>query len=203
MHGSVQVSAEGESHGEGAEARIPAQDVNAAAGTGHRSRIFTHVPHPHIARRRREGPVTVASQLDRSNPLARFNSRLAILITVAVGSMWCAYLFGILSLVSLPSALATGDKIIIVGWIAQTFLQLVLLPVIIVGQNIQGAASDKRAEQTYNDAEAVLHEAMQIQAHLAAQDAQLQAQEKCLQEIIATLAQAYPSIAGGSSGDTE
>jgi hypothetical protein len=47
---------------------------------------------------------------------------------------------------------------------------LVLLPVIIVGQNIQARAADKRSESTYKDAEAVLHEAMQIQAHLAEQD---------------------------------
>jgi hypothetical protein len=70
--------------------------------------------------------------------------------------------------------------LIIVAWIAQTFLQLVLLPVIIVGQNIQAAASDKRAEDTYRDADAVLHEAMQIQKHLEAQDAEIE-------KILATL----------------
>ena len=71
---------------------------------------------------------------------------------------------------SLPSATRSHNTIIIVAWIAQTFLQLVLLPIIIVGQNVQAAASDKRSEDTYNDAEAVLHEAAQIQAHLVAQD---------------------------------
>jgi hypothetical protein len=91
-------------------------------------------------------------------------------ITVAVGSMWCAYLFTILALISAPSAFQTGDKLIIVAWIAQTFLQLVLLPIIIVGQNVQALAADKRAEQTYKDAEAVLHESLQIQEHLHAQD---------------------------------
>jgi hypothetical protein len=49
-------------------------------------------------------------------------------------------------------------------------LQLVLLPVIIVGQNLQAKASDKRAESTYKDAEAVLAEAVEIQKHLQAQD---------------------------------
>jgi hypothetical protein len=44
-----------------------------------------------------------------------------------------------------------------------------------VGQNIQAKAADKRSESTYKDAEAVLHEALQIQAHLAEQDKQLQA----------------------------
>ena len=72
--------------------------------------------------------------------------------------MICAYLFGARAFVSLPSALNSGALIIIVAWIAQTFFQLVLLPVIIVGQNVQARAADKRAELTYLDAEAVLHE---------------------------------------------
>ena len=76
----------------------------------------------------------------------------------------------VLALISLPSAISTGSTIIIVAWIAQTFIQLVLLPVIIVGQNIASRASDKRAEMTYNDADATFHEAEQIQAHLKVQD---------------------------------
>jgi hypothetical protein len=156
--------------------------------SGYESDVFHYVPHPHIARRRSEGPVKVADQLNRASPLARFNSRFALLITLAVGSMWCAYLFAVLALVSLPSVLANGSLIIIVAWIAQTFLQLVLLPVIIVGQNLQAAASDKRAQQTYNDAEAVLHEAMQIQEHLNVQDTRLE-------EIIKALQKSYPNAA--------
>jgi hypothetical protein len=39
-----------------------------------------------------------------------------------------------------------------------------------LGQNAQARAADKRAQQTYNDAEAILHECMQLQAHLQAQD---------------------------------
>ena len=102
------------------------------------------------------------------------NARFGVFITVAVGTMWCAYIFTLLALVSLPAALKSHDQIIIVAWIAQTFLQLVLLPIIIVGQNVQAAASDQRADDTYKDAEAVLHEALQIQAHLQAQDEILQ-----------------------------
>src|SRR5476649_1156755 len=56
------------------------------------------------------------------------------------------------------------------GYSSQTFLQLVLLSVIIVGQNITSRSSDKRAEMTYKDAEATFHEAQQIQDHLQAQD---------------------------------
>ena len=136
--------------------------------------LVSQEPHPRIAERKRTGPPKVADALPRANPFSRFNTRFALIITIAVGSMWCAYLFTLLALISLPSALKTHNKIIIVGWIAQTFLQLVLLPIIIVGQNVQAAAADKRAEATYEDAAAVLHTALQIQEHLAAQDAELQ-----------------------------
>jgi acyl-ACP thioesterase len=44
----------------------------------------------------------------------------------------------------------------LVAWIAQTFLQLVLLSVIMVGQKVAAEASDKQALQTYKDAEALL-----------------------------------------------
>jgi hypothetical protein len=137
--------------------------------------LFEHIPHPRIQQRRETGPTRVNDmRLKVSGPVARFNARFGLLVTVVVGTMWCAYLFTLLALVSFPAAIKTGNKIIIVAWIAQTFLQLVLLPIIIVGQNVQAAASDKRAEETYKDAEAVLHEAMQIQDHLAAQDAAIE-----------------------------
>src|SRR5258708_8689415 len=84
--------------------------------------------------------------------------------------MWCAYAFTALALVSLPSAIASHNAVTLVSWISQTFLQLVLLSVIIVGQNVLAAAADKRSEATYNDAAAVLHEAVMIQEHLTAQD---------------------------------
>ncbi len=81
--------------------------------------------------------------------MGRVNTRLAVVITKASGSMWCAYLFALLALISLPAAISSHNAIIIVGWIAQTFLQLVLLPIIIVGQNVQAAASDARAESDH------------------------------------------------------
>jgi hypothetical protein len=54
--------------------------------------------------------------------------------------------------------------------VSQTFIQLVMLSVIMVGQNIMGKAADTRAEMTYQDAEAIFAEARQIQVHLGAQD---------------------------------
>src|SRR5947209_20434837 len=88
--------------------------------------------------------------------------------------MWAAYAFAALALVSLPAVIASRNPVLIASWISQTFLQLVLLSIIIVGQNVLAAASDKRAEATYEDADAVLHTALQIQDHLAAQDAELE-----------------------------
>lgn len=65
------------------------------------------------------------------------NEKIALFITKGVGTMWCAYAFTILAIISLPNAIASHDPIIIIAWIAQTFIQLVLLPIIMVGQNIQ------------------------------------------------------------------
>ena len=133
--------------------------------------VFEHKPHPRIAERKLSGPVKVTDQrLKGGGPISRLNARFGLFVTLAVGTMWCAYLFTLLALVSLPAALGTHNKLIIVAWIAQTFLQLILLPIIIVGQNVQAAAADKRSEATYKDAEAVLHEAIEIQKHLRAQD---------------------------------
>ena len=108
--------------------------------------------------------------LPKGNPVMRFNTWLALKVTKAVGTVWCAYAFAALALVSLPAAIASHNPVILVSWVSQTFLQLVLLSIIIVGQNVQAAASDKRAEATYEDADAVLHTSLQIQDHLLAQD---------------------------------
>jgi hypothetical protein len=83
------------------------------------------------------------------------NAKFAVLVTRLVGTMWCAYLFAALALIGLPTALDPGGEGII-AWIAQTFLQLVLLSVIMVGQNVQSVASDARALNTFKDTEAIL-----------------------------------------------
>jgi len=85
----------------------------------------------------------------------RFNEWLAIHITKVVGTMWCAYAFAILAFISLPAAIRGGTATLI-SWIAQTFLQLVLLSIIMVGQNISSKKSDRQLEQTYKDSEELL-----------------------------------------------
>jgi hypothetical protein len=108
-----------------------------------------HVPHPHIAHRKSEGARLIAHEH------LGFNGWLAVQITKMVGSMWCAYAFAAIALISLPAAIEQGT-VAIVSWISQTFLQLVLLSVIMVGQQVLAKASDKQALQTFKDTEAVL-----------------------------------------------
>lgn len=109
-----------------------------------------------IEERTKSGPHTT------KNEHVGFNGRLAMIITNAVSTMWCAYLFAVIALISLPAAIEAGTAAL-VSWVAQTFLQLVLLSVIMVGQKVAARASDKQAVQTYKDAEALLK--MQDQIH--------------------------------------
>ena len=118
--------------------------------------VVVHVPNPRIAERAKAGPHLIKHEH------VGFNGRLALLITGAVGTMWCAYIFTVIALISLPSAIQNGTAALI-SWIAQTFLQLVLLSVIMVGQKVAAQASDKQALQTYKDAEALLK--MQDEIH--------------------------------------
>ena len=124
---------------------------------------FEHQRHPHIEERKRTGPPRTRDQH------VGINGRVALVLTTAVGTMWCAYIFAILALLVVPQAVH-GGLLTFVQWVSQTFIQLVMLSVIMVGQSILGRVADKRAEMTYKDAEATFHEAEQIQAHLKVQD---------------------------------
>lgn len=81
--------------------------------------------------------------------ISRFNQKIAEKITSAVSTMWCAYIFAAIALVSLPAAIKTGDPIVIVAWVAQTFLQLVLLSIIMVGQNASSEAVAQKIDETH------------------------------------------------------
>src|SRR6266702_281337 len=89
-------------------------------------KIYSPTLHPRIEQRKRQGPVKVRDVMKKDSPIARFNTWLAVKVTIGVG------------------------------------------------QNVLAAASDKRSEATYEDADAVLHTALQIQDHLLAQDLELE-----------------------------
>jgi hypothetical protein len=107
-----------------------------------------HIPHPHLELRKMMWD-------DHKHGEQDFNSWLAVRITNVVGTMWCAYAFACLALISFPAAIRAGTAPL-VAWFAQTFLQLVLLSIIMVGQKVAAAKSDRQLEQTYRDAEALL-----------------------------------------------
>lgn len=100
----------------------------------------------------------------------RFNKRVALWLTGTVGNMTCFWVFCLLALCSLPAVLSgfsafagvfpswmvRASDIALVAWIAQTFIQLVLLPALMVGQNLQNAASDARAAKQFEDTELVV-----------------------------------------------
>ncbi|MHB2000719.1 MAG: hypothetical protein ACYCSI_11135 [Solirubrobacteraceae bacterium] len=138
----------------------------ASAGAGMRAHA-TRTRH-HLARAVRFSPSEIRRAMSE---VEGFNAKLAVVITHGVGSMACAYVFCLISLTSLPAVLISagaipkGDVphflqsaglILIISWVAQTFFQLVLLSVIMVGQDVQSIAADARAENTFNDTQAIL-----------------------------------------------
>lgn len=122
----------------------------------------------HIAAAARFSPARIKREMAQ---VEGFNAKVAVLITGAVGTMACAYLFCLIALVSLPAILIQAGAvkaasvptfltkpglILIVSWIAQTFFQLVLLSIILVGQRVQSKAGDVRAEKEFENTEVIL-----------------------------------------------
>lgn len=97
-----------------------------------------HVTHPkELARKELKG-------------LQGLNSRIAVKITGGVGTMWCAYAFLALDLLMLPPVLKSGSIMVWVTYIAQTVLQLVLLPIIMVGQNVIQSQNEAKADTDHH-----------------------------------------------------
>lgn len=85
--------------------------------------------------------------------------RVGLFITSLVGTMWCAIFFTAVALYGLPDAVRTGT---IVAWFAQTFLQLVLLSIIMVGQRLQAVATEQMIRETHDAATALLTDVVAI-----------------------------------------
>jgi hypothetical protein len=131
--------------------------------------MVKHISHPWIEKRKKEGP-----HLFKHEYLG-INGKIASIVTAVVGSMWIAYLFAGLAFLALPTAIKQGSPTVLINWLSSNFLQLVLLPIIIVGQQIQAKASDKIAVQTFKDVEVILtlqdevHELIEVNNHLTKQ----------------------------------
>ena len=88
----------------------------------------------------------IHARVHGTGPMGRLNAAIAVRITKIVGTMYCAYVFTLIALVALPAAIQQGSPTVLVNWLSSNLLQLVLLPIIIVGQKVISAAQDARAE---------------------------------------------------------
>ena len=107
--------------------------------------------------------------------MKEFNRKLGTGITNVVGTMWCAYAFAAIALISLPSAIASHNLLTIVSWVAQTFLQLVLLSIIMVGQAVAGEAVEKKITETHTASLAEFELAKEARKAAASEMAELKA----------------------------
>ena len=106
-------------------------------------------------------PVNVNVQHAEEKQKAGLNQRIAIWLTKGVGTMLCAYLFALLAIIGIPGFHASITQW--VQWTSQTFIQLTMLSVIMVGQSVLGRHQELQSEQqyqttvkTYADAEALM-----------------------------------------------
>lgn len=107
--------------------------------------------------------------------ISDFNNALGAKITQAVGTMWCAYVFAAIALLSLPSAIASHSLLVIVSWVAQTFLQLVLLSIIMVGQSVSSVSVEQKINETHEASLAEFELAKEARANAAEEISDLKA----------------------------
>ena len=100
----------------------------------------------------RIGPRQIKQDIEAADS---FNAKVAVVLTRLVGTMWCFWVFNGIALVSLPSAIHTGNLTVLINWVSSNWIQLILLPALMVGQNLQNVAADARAAKVFEDIETV------------------------------------------------
>jgi hypothetical protein len=133
-------------------------------------KLYTHIPHPHIPQK-----VTIAKA---EQALTGFNMKIAVAITKGLGTMVCAYIFAILAIIGFPGFGATPTQY--VQWVSQTFIQLVALSVLAVGQQVLSKHGELMADEQFHTTMSTYHDIEQIMQHLSAQDAELLRHAKML-----------------------
>jgi hypothetical protein len=142
--------------------------------------------HPHFGFTRHGLAVhhRTTDHLAEHSAYARFNKKAAIWLATRIGTMTCFWIFNLLSFCLLAPTLAYDGLfavpahgflhwylsygfIILWTFLLSTYIQLVLLPGLMVGQQLQNAASDARAAKQFEDTEALLAEVRALHALLA------------------------------------
>ena len=137
--------------------------------------LFQHNPFPHK-------PHNVNVQHKAEQEASGVNMRIAVGLTKSVGTMWTAYSFAVLAIVGLLAILGWLPPIValLVVWASQTFIQLVMLPILSVGQNVLGRHAELMAEEQFNTTMNTYHGIEEIMQHLSAQDAEILRHTKML-----------------------
>ncbi|HEX4713694.1 MAG TPA: hypothetical protein VH164_02075, partial [Ktedonobacteraceae bacterium] len=112
-----------------------------------------------------------------------FNQKIAILLTKGVGTMVCAYIFAVLAIIGFPG-LVNAQISQWVQWTSQTFIQLTMLSVIMVGQSVLGRKQELQADEQFNTTVSTYHDIEQMMQHLSAQDAELLRHAKLLEHLL-------------------
>jgi uncharacterized membrane protein len=113
---------------------------------------------------------------------AGFNTQLAVWLTEHVGTMWTAYAFAVLAIIGLFAILGLLSPIValLVAWVSQTFIQLVLLPIIMVGQNVLGRKAELQSDEAYKTTMKTYSDIEAVMKHLDEQDAKIIALEQLI-----------------------
>ena len=129
--------------------------------------LFRHEPHQHQPRN--------VNQIHATEQAGEgFNTRLAVALTKYTGTMWTAYVFAGIGIGSLVGVFTNSVFLgLLFGSISSYFLQLVLLPIIMTGQNVLGRKAELQADEQFNTTMSTYHDIEQIMQHLSAQDAEL------------------------------
>jgi len=142
----------------------------------HTSVLFHHEPHQHQ-------PRNVNMLHEAEKKASGFNQKIAILLTKGVGTMVCAYIFAILAIIGFPG-LVNAQISQWVQWTSQTFIQLTMLSVIMVGQSVLGRKQELQADEQFNTTVSTYHDIEQMMQHLSAQDAELLRHAKLLEHLL-------------------
>lgn len=145
----------------------------------HTSILFHHEPHPHQPRN-----VNLLHAAERATE--GINTKIAIQLTNSVGTMWTAYAFAVIAVIGLFGILNLFNPIValLVAWASQTLIQLVLLPVIMVGQNVLGRKAELQSDEQFRTTMSTYHDIEQIMQHLSAQDAEILRQTRMLNHLL-------------------
>lgn len=145
--------------------------------------LYPHAPHPHKPRNANDA---------HKKEMQGLNAQFAVILTRLVGSMPTAYLFVLLALIGLAGILGYISPLaaILIAWLSQTLIQLVLLPVIMVGQNVLNRKQEIQADEMFSTTEKSFHDIEQVMQHLSAQDAEILKHTASLEKLQKMIAQA-------------